>query len=103
MTASEHLNKVVSGLSVQTLTSCVEFRADPAKYGLDDPTLRMTVDYTLTAEDETKTNGSYTLIIGDQCPDDPDSYYATLAGSELVYTITSVDVAPFVAALEALA
>ncbi|MCF0121183.1 MAG: DUF4340 domain-containing protein, partial [Oscillospiraceae bacterium] len=102
MTASEHLSKVVSGLSVQTLTKCVEFKADPAKYGLDEPALRMTVDYVITESDETKTNGSYTLIIGDQCPDDPDSYYATLAGSQMVYTITSADVTPFTAALAAL-
>lgn len=80
-TLAEALVQAVTGMS---WGACVDYAAADslADYGLDAPTLTVTVNYTETADGET--GASFVLEIGDYAD---GSCYARIAGSELVYWI----------------
>lgn len=80
-TLTEALVKAVTGMN---WGACVDYAAADslADYGLDAPTLTVTVNYTETEDGET--SASFVLEIGDYVD---GSCYARIAGSDLVYWI----------------
>ena len=62
-------------------SGCADYNAaDPAAYGLEDPTLRLTISYA---------KGTYTLDVGDAVS---GKYYARMNGSRVIYWMDAADV-----------
>ena len=108
--AAAVVTEVVNGL---TWESCIDPACDDASsYGLDDPDLVATMEYTTQASVQTgetdedgdpvyetqEEQGSFTLEVGDMAED--GTYYARPQGSTAVYTIDSGDVQTLIDAVQ---
>lgn len=77
--SADALESEVNGLYFD---SCVSYKGDFKKYGLDTPAHQVTVNYT----DAEGKSDSFTLLLGNM-NEDESAYYATLQGSKQVYTV----------------
>lgn len=98
---SEESENLISALIGLSNSECVTYKMnakDQKKYGLDDPTVTLKVNYTdmKSADEGTEEGGevpdaeildhSYTLYVGGKDPDSGE-YYVNQEGSESIYTM----------------
>ena len=93
------VNSYLSTITYLNLTDYVTYTADEdalAIYGLDDPELTVSVDYTVTDEDGTETAETFTLALSrdpeqrEKDDDDEDvTAYVRIGDSAIIYQITA--------------
>ena len=108
----------LSALAALDLTDYVTYSATDAEleqFGLDEPQLTVTVDYTAEAEDGTQSEGSFTLHVsrdpdelaqaeqeaedaGDEEEEETITAYARVGDSPIVYSITELEYTSLMAA-----
>ena len=111
---TQRVNDYLSALASLKLTNYATYNASQEEleqYGLDDPELTVTVDYTGQDEEGEETSGSFTLHISrdpeelaqaeenaDGEADETITAYARVGDSPLVYSITSLEYTDLTAA-----
>ncbi len=99
-----YLTNILTALSGMSFSSCAAYNppADTlGSYGLDNPSLTVTVNYTTTDTSGTETSGSAVIEIGTAL-DDESGYYAMLPDSGQVNVLSASKAEPLISALNAM-
>ncbi len=104
---TDQVETYLHGLSYMDLIDYVTYNAaedELVSYGLADPTLTVTVNYTVTGEDESQTAETFTLHIGlvtEEAESEEDTplttAYARVGDSQLIYELAADDEASVLA------
>jgi hypothetical protein len=102
--ASDLVDQFLDAVSFLSFSSCANYKADRqvlSEFGLDTPTLTLTVSYTNTDSDGKQSDASFKLSIG-AVNADSSAYYAVKDDSAAVNLLSAETVSTFSSTLSAL-